>query len=50
MAVGSTEVKVSLPEIYEILCDKCKKRLKDLIRSKIADQMVEQVIGGEKKR
>jgi len=50
MATASTEVKISIAEIYEVLCDKCKKRLKELIRNKIADQMVEQVIGGEKKR
>jgi bacterioferritin-associated ferredoxin len=33
-------------EIYERLCPKCKKALKELIRDKLTEQMVEQMLAG----
>ena len=38
-------VQLAIPEIYAQLCPKCKKKLRRLIKEKITDQMVSQVLG-----
>jgi hypothetical protein len=43
---AKTQISLSVKEIYERLCPKCKKALKDLIRDKLTDQMVEQMLAG----
>jgi PHP family Zn ribbon phosphoesterase len=45
-AEGKTQISLSVKEIYERLCPKCKKALKELIRDKLTDQMVEQMLAG----
>jgi hypothetical protein len=43
---AKAQISLSVKEIYERLCPKCKKALKDLVRDKLADQMVEQMLAG----
>jgi hypothetical protein len=43
---AKTQISLSVKEIYERLCPKCKKALKELIRDKLTDQMVEQMLAG----
>ena len=43
---AKTHISLSVKEIYERLCPKCKKALKELIRDKLTDQMVEQMLTG----
>jgi hypothetical protein len=43
---AKTHISLSVKEIYERLCPKCKKALKELIRDKLTDQMVEQMLAG----
>lgn len=45
MAQAGISVQLAISEIYAKLCPKCKKKLKALIKEKISDQMVSQVIG-----
>lgn len=45
MSTAGINVQLSVKEIYDKMCPKCKKRIKELIRDKISDQMVSQVIG-----
>lgn len=47
MAQQGINVQVSIKEIYKKACPKCKKMIRTLIRERITDQMVTQVIGGE---
>lgn len=47
MASAGIQVQLSVKEIYEQLCPKCKAKLKELIRQKVTDQLVESVIGTE---
>ena len=42
-------VQLAIPEIYAQLCPSCKKKLRRLIKEKITDQMVSQVLGLPKK-
>jgi len=39
-------VQLSIQEVYDCTCPKCQKKIKDLVRDKISDQMVDQVIKG----
>jgi len=43
----SVKVQLSLKEIYEKVCPKCKKKIRELIKEKITDDMVNQVLGKE---
>jgi hypothetical protein len=43
---AKTQISLSVKEIYDRLCPKCKKALKDLIKEKLTDQMVEQMLAG----
>ena len=45
MAQAGMSVQLAIPEIYEQLCPKCKKKLRRLIKDKITDQMVSKVLG-----
>ena len=47
MAQQGINVQLSVKEIYEAACPKCKVKIKAMIKDKISDQMVSQVIGGE---
>jgi hypothetical protein len=41
------QVNLSLPEIYKALCPKCKKALQELVKSKMADQAIQQALEGK---
>jgi hypothetical protein len=41
------KVNLSLNEIYKVLCPKCREKLKDLVKGKLADQLVEQALEQE---
>ena len=47
MAQAELRVQVNIKEINDVVCKKCKKKIRDLIRDKITEDMVTQVIGGE---
>jgi uncharacterized protein YlaI len=38
--MSQVQVQLSLKEIYDILCPQCKKRLKEKVKEKIADNLV----------
>jgi len=44
MAQAGLSVQLSVKEIYERLCPKCKKVVRELIKEKITEEMVEKVI------
>jgi len=39
-------VQLSIQEVYDCTCAECQKKIKDLVRGKISDQMVDKVIKG----
>jgi len=45
LAKAGLQVSLTVKEIYDRLCPKCKKRLRELIKEKITDDMVNQVLG-----
>lgn len=45
MAQAQMRVQLSVKEIYEAVCDGCKVKVRELIKEKITDNMVTQVIG-----
>ena len=49
MAHARTSVQLAIPEIYEQLCPKCQKKLRRLVKEKISDEMVNQLLGLPKK-
>jgi len=46
----SITVNVDLKEIYALLCEKCKKKVKELVQQKISEKLADQVIGIEENR
>jgi len=44
-AKAQMSVQLSVKEIYDVVCPKCKKKIRQLIKEKITDQMISQVIG-----
>jgi len=42
--LSEVKVQVSLKEIYKLVCPKCRRKIRNLIREKITDQMVNQVL------
>lgn len=38
-------MQLSVAEINAVLCEKCRKKLRDLVKEKITDQLVDQVMG-----
>ena len=49
MAQAGMSVQLAIPEIYQELCPKCQKKLRRLIKDKISDEMVNQMLGLPKK-
>ena len=49
MARAAMQVQLAIPEIYAQLCPKCKKTLRKLIKEKISDEMVNQMLGVKEK-
>jgi len=47
MAQAGLQISLNVKEIYDRLCPKCKKKLKQLIKEKITDQLVEGVLEGK---
>ena len=47
MAQAGISVQLGVKEIYDVVCTKCKKKIRALIKDRITDQMVSQVIGGK---
>jgi len=45
MAQAGISVQLSVKEIYEKCCPRCKEKIKQLVREKVSDEMVKQVIG-----
>jgi len=45
MAKASMLIQVNIKEIYERLCTECKQKIRDLIKEKITEQMISQVLG-----
>ena len=45
MAQAGMQVQLSIKEINEMLCPQCKAVLRELIKSKISDQMIDSVVG-----
>ena len=45
MAQAGINVQLNVREIYKRLCPKCQKKIRELIKAKVTDQMVDQVIG-----
>jgi hypothetical protein len=45
---AKTQISLSVKEIYDKLCPKCKAKIRELIKEKITDQMLSGVIGEEK--
>lgn len=45
MAQAGISVQLSVKEIYEAMCPKCKAKIRALIKEKITDNMVSTVIG-----
>lgn len=45
MAQAGIKVQLSVKEIYDELCAKCKRKIRKLIKEKVTDEMVNRVIG-----
>ena len=45
MAQAGISVQLSVKEIYDKMCPKCKAKIREIVKEKITDQMVSQVIG-----
>jgi len=45
VAQAGLNIQLTVKEIYERLCSKCKKAVRELIREKITEQMIESVLG-----
>ena len=43
----SIQVNLSIKEVYKLLCDDCKKKLQELVKSKIDTQLAKQVLEGK---
>ncbi len=42
-------MNLSLKEIYEKLCPKCQAKVRELIKDKLADQVVKDALEGKEK-
>jgi len=49
MAQAGIQVQLSVKEIYDRCCPDCKQKIRELIKEKVSDQMVSQVIGTTEK-
>jgi hypothetical protein len=43
----SITVSLELKEIYKLLCDQCRKKLRELVQKKISEKLADQVMGLE---
>jgi len=43
-----TQFKLTFAEVNKVLCEKCRKHLRSLVRDKISEQMVDGVLGEAK--
>jgi hypothetical protein len=41
----SITVSLELREIYRLLCDECRKKLRQLVQRKISEKLTDQAIG-----
>ena len=44
-AQAGIQVQLSVKEIYDVMCPECQKKIRELIKEKVTDQMVKSVIG-----
>ncbi|MCL6579349.1 MAG: hypothetical protein K6T73_08185 [Candidatus Bathyarchaeota archaeon] len=44
MVQAGLNVQISVKEIYDRVCPKCKKVIRELIKEKLTDQIIEQVV------
>jgi uncharacterized protein with PIN domain len=44
MAQAGVSVQLSVKEIYDKMCPKCKAKIRELIKEKVTDQMVSEVL------
>ncbi|MEM3488166.1 MAG: hypothetical protein QXO75_00655 [Nitrososphaerota archaeon] len=42
--MSSVNINISLQEIYRLLCPKCKRKVNELIRQKLPDELIEQLL------
>ena len=47
MAKAGIQVQMTVREIHAILCEECREKLRRLVKDKISEQLVDQVIGVE---
>ena len=45
----ASQIKLSIKEIYAKLCPGCQAKLRDMLKSKIADQAVKDALEGREK-
>lgn len=45
MTPGEMQIQISMQDIVGHLCPKCKKAVRELVKEKVTDQMVDQVLG-----
>jgi len=41
------KVDLSIKDIYKLLCPDCQAKLRDLVKSKMADQMLDRALSGK---
>jgi len=41
------QVNLSLKEIYQKVCPECQKKIRDMVKDKLADRLVEQALKDE---
>jgi len=41
----SVTIRIDLKEIYELMCDKCRRRFEEYLRKKIAESLAQQILG-----
>jgi len=42
----SRPISFTLREVYEYLCKKCRNKIRELVKERITDQLIEQAIFG----
>lgn len=43
----TTNIQLSVKDIYAKICPKCKRIIKDMVRDKVTEQMVDNILGAE---
>lgn len=49
MAAATVRMQVSIKEIYDACCPECKKKVRELVKSKVTDDLVTQILGDTQK-